>query len=99
MITVHHLETSRSQRVQQQLIDPNLQTSTAFIEAHLGQHTWYAGDHLTLADFQMSFAVLALIARGDSARACPNITADVWRMEARAAYQRALAKDGPVLMA
>ncbi len=85
-------------RVQKQLIDPNLQTSTAFIEDHLGKHTWFAGERLTLADFQMSFAVSALMSRAEEAARCPHLAAYVKRMEARPAYQRALAKGGPVLM-
>jgi glutathione S-transferase len=86
-------------KVQKQLIDPNVNTSTAFIEDHLGKHTWFAGERLTLADFQMSFAVCALMSRaGDAARA-PKLAAYVKRMEARPAYQRALAKGGPVIMA
>src|SRR5690606_13412445 len=87
------------QKVQKQLIDPNLDTSTAFIEQHLGRHAWFAGDRLTLADFQMSFAVLALTSRTRDAASRPNIAAYVKKMEARPAYQRALAKGGPVIMA
>jgi glutathione S-transferase len=86
-------------RVQQQLIDPNLATSTAFIEQHLSRHSWFAGEHLTLADFQMSFAVSALMSRADDAARCPKMAAYVARMAARPAYQRALAKGGPVIMA
>ena len=86
-------------KVQKQLIDPNLQTSTAFIEDHLGKNKWFAGDRLTLADFQMSFAVSALTSRAEDAARCPNLSAYIKRMEARPAYQRALAKGGPVVMA
>jgi len=87
-----------SQRIQAQLIDPNLRTSTAFIEDHLGKHTWFAGEHLTLADFQMSFAVCALMARSEDAGRAPKLAAYIKRMEALPAYQRALAKGGPVVM-
>jgi glutathione S-transferase len=69
-----------------------------FIESHLGKHTWFAGEQLSLADFQMSFAVAALLARSDAARQCPKIAAWLARIEARPAYQRALAKGGPVVM-
>jgi glutathione S-transferase len=34
-----------------------------FIEDHLAKNTWFAGEHITLADFQMSFAVAALLSR------------------------------------
>jgi glutathione S-transferase len=86
-------------KVQKQLIDPNLSTSTAFMEDHLSKHSWFAGDRITLADFQMSFAVSALMARAEDAARCPKLAAYVKRMEARPAYQRALAKGGPVVMA
>jgi glutathione S-transferase len=85
-------------RVQQQLIDPNLGTSLAFIEAHLSRHTWFAGEHLTLADFQMSFAVEALLQRAGGAQQFPHLKAYRDRMVARPAYQRAIAKGGPVVM-
>ena len=39
--------------VQQKLIDPNVNTALAFIEEHLGTHRWFAGEQLTMADFQM----------------------------------------------
>jgi glutathione S-transferase len=86
------------QKVQAKLIDPNLKTSMDFMEAHLGKSTWFAGEQLSLADFQMSFAVAALLARSDAAKQCPNIAAWLARVEARPAYQRALAKGGPVVM-
>lgn len=85
-------------RVQKQLIDPNLGTAMSFIESHLAASTWFAGEQLTLADFQMSFAVLALMSRAKASAATPKLAAYVARMEARPAYQRALAKGGPVIM-
>ncbi len=85
-------------QVQNKLIDPNLQTSMAFMEAHLGRHAWFAGDRLTLADFQMSFAVAALLARAEAGRQCPRLVAYLQKIEARPAYQRALAKGGPVVV-
>ena len=86
-------------RVQKQLIDPNVNTALAFIEDHLGRHTWFAGEQISLADFQMSFAVSALLSRSDAASKHPNLVAYGKRMEGRPAYQRALAKGGPVVMA
>jgi glutathione S-transferase len=46
----------------------------------------------------MSFAVSALLARSDAAAKHPNLVAYAKRMESRPAYQRALAKGGPVVM-
>jgi glutathione S-transferase len=39
-----------------------------------------------------------LMSRADDAARCPKLAAYVKRMEARPAYQRALAKGGPVVM-
>jgi glutathione S-transferase len=47
----------------------------------------------------MSFAVEAVLARGVDARQFPWLAAYKARMAARPAYQCAVAKGGPVLMA
>ena len=88
-----------SEKVQAQLIDPNLKAAIAFIEGHLARHRWFAGNDLTMADFQMSFAVEALLSRATDAVACPHLHAYQSRMRARPAYQRAEAKGGPTIMA
>jgi glutathione S-transferase len=84
-------------QVQKKLIDPNLASAMTFIEGHLESHPFFAGERLTLADFQMSFAVSALLSRAEAAP-CPRLKAYMARIEARPAYQRALAKGGPVIM-
>ncbi|OGB24520.1 MAG: glutathione S-transferase [Burkholderiales bacterium RIFCSPLOWO2_02_FULL_57_36] len=85
-------------QVQTRLIDPNVGAALAFMESHLSKHAWFAGDQLTIADFQMSFAVEAALARGKGASNFPRLIAYKKRMEARPAYQHALAKGGPVIM-
>jgi len=85
-------------QVQAILIDPNLRTALEFIDAHLGQHTWFAGEQISMADFQMSFAVEAALSRSEGASRYPNVKAYRDRMVARPAYQRAISKGGPVLM-
>ena len=84
--------------VQAKLIDPNLDTALAFIEEHLSQHTWFAGKQLTMADFQMSFAVEAALSRSKTVSAYPQLQAYADRLRARPAYQRAVQKGGPVIM-
>ena len=86
-------------KVQAQLVDPNLRAATAFIEHHLSRHRWFAGPDLSMADFQMSFAVEALLSRADGLGDCPNLREYLARIRARPAYQRAEAKGGPVIMA
>jgi len=85
-------------KVEQQLVDPNLKTSAEFIEGHLAKHRWFAGRELTMADFQMSFAVEALMSRAEGLGECPRLREYLTRIRARPAYQRAEAKGGPVLM-
>ena len=85
--------------VQQKLIDPNLTGAAAFIDQHLRANTWFADETITMADFQMSFAVEALLARSSDAQNRPALAAYLARIQARPAYQRAIAKGGPVLMA
>ena len=63
-----------------------------------GEHAWFAGDHISIADFQMSFPVEAALARAANADRYPKLAAYKARMVARPAYQRALAKGGPVVM-
>ena len=77
------------------LIDPNLNTALEFMEAHLAKHAWFAGDELTIADFQMSFAVDAALSR--TKKDYPHLQGFKKRMEARPAYKRALKKGGPPL--
>src|SRR4030065_219314 len=50
-------------QVLKKLVDPNVSAALAFMEDHLGKHTWFAGEQLSIADFQMSFAVEAALAR------------------------------------
>lgn len=86
-------------RVQANLVDPNLRTASDFIEEHLSRNTWFTGEALSMADFQMSFPVEALLSRGARARDYPHLSAYRDRMNARPAFQRALAKGGPIIAA
>ncbi|MDD0809283.1 glutathione S-transferase [Curvibacter sp. RS43] len=84
--------------VQAKLINPNVDTALAFMDAHLASHPWFVGPTLSLADFQMSFAVEAALSRADNAQRYPQLQAYRQRMNQRPAYQRAIAKGGPVVM-
>jgi len=86
-------------KVQAQLIDPNLAVASTFIDQHLARHRWFAGADLSMADFQMSFPVEALLSRAPDAARLPHLVDYRERMRARPAYQRAEAKGGPTLMA
>lgn len=79
------------------LVDPNVATAMKFMEEHLATHAWFAGEQITVADFQMSFAIEAALSRAGNGR-YPRLQAYQARMVARPAYQRAIAKGGPVVM-
>lgn len=85
-------------KAEQKLVDPNLATALAFIDDHLSRNVWFAGADLTMADFQMSFPVEAAMSRVQNADRHTHLKAYQARMRARPAYQRALAKGGPVVM-
>ncbi len=87
-----------SAQVLKHLVDPNVSNALAFMEAHLTQHAWFAGEQLSVADFQMSFPVEAALARGVDPQRYPKLSAYKEKMAARPAYQRALEKGGPVVM-
>lgn len=84
--------------VLKRLVDPNVDGALDFMEAHLARHEWFAGPFLTLADFQMSFAVEAAFARSRRAGELPHLRAWRDRAQARPAWQRAIARGGPVVM-
>jgi glutathione S-transferase len=86
-------------KVQAQLVDPNLQAALTFIEDHLARNRWFAGNDITMADFQMSFAVEALLSRATGTGSHPRLSEYKDRIRARPAYQRAEAKGGPTIMA
>jgi glutathione S-transferase len=85
--------------VEARLIDPNLATASKFIDEHLTGRTWFLGPQLSMADFQMSYVVEAMLSRSTGEGSYPNLLAYRERMRARPAYQRAEAKGGPTIMA
>ncbi len=85
-------------RVLESFVDPNIANALEYINSHLASHTWFAGEALSVADFQMSFAVEAALARGEGAERYTHLAAYRERMVKRPAYQRAIEIGGPVIM-
>jgi glutathione S-transferase len=85
-------------QVLKKLVDPNVTSALEFMDQHLASHKWFAGDKITVADFQMSFAVEAALSRGSNASQYPHLQAYRERMVKRPAYQRAIKVGGPVIM-
>ncbi|WP_213714882.1 glutathione S-transferase family protein [Cedecea lapagei] len=82
------------QGVQKAWLNKQLTTHARFIEDHLSQNLWFAGEQFSAADIQMSFPVAALLARGD-VNDMPHTQAWMNNVQMRSAWQRALHQGGP----
>ena len=76
-------------------IQPQIDLHLDFMESELERSLWFAGDHFTAADVQMSFPLEAAHARGGLDALRPRLMEYLARIHARTAYQRALARGGP----
>lgn len=76
-------------------VGPSIKDNLDFIDSHLTSHEWFAGDHISGADFQMSFPLEAWVARNPDDSNYPKIVAYVKRLHERPAYQKALDAGGP----
>ena len=74
-------------------INPNITQQLAYINTHLTLNEWFAGEQLSGADIQMSFPLEAAVHSG-ACEPYPAIIEWVKRIQARDAYQVALAKGG-----
>ena len=76
-------------------IQPQIDLHLDFMESELERSLWFAGDHFTAADVQMSFPLEAAHARGGLDGLRPRLMEYLSRIHARPAYQQALARGGP----
>lgn len=83
------------QGVQKAYLNRQLETHARFIESHLAQNSWFAGESLSMADIQMSFPIFALLARGGIDN-LPHTQAWKKRVENRSAWLRTLEQGGPL---
>lgn len=84
-----------ARKVKDLIVTPNIRRHLEYMESELADRPWFAGDEFTAADVQMSFPLEASAARGGLDARYPLLTHLLQRMQARPAYQRALAKGGP----
>lgn len=75
-------------------LDPNIRAELAYIESHLAEHAWFAGDAFSAADVLMGFPMEAVAGRMAPAKQYPNIASFVGRIRERPAYVRAMRKGG-----
>ena len=80
-------------KVMESYYNPIISNNMSFINTHLENNEWFAGDKLSGADFQMSFPLEATVARGVS-RQYPAIEAFVAKIHQRPTYKAALEKGG-----
>jgi glutathione S-transferase len=67
-----------------------------FLEVELRARSFLAGDELSAADIQMSYPVEALLSRGGLPAS--RLARYAERLRARPAYERAIARGGPILI-
>ncbi|MEB5750544.1 glutathione S-transferase [Leclercia adecarboxylata] len=82
------------QGVEKAYLNRQLETHARFLESSLQKHRWFAGDHLSMADVQMSFPVFALLERGGIDN-LPRLQNWKKNVEMRPAWQRAIQQGGP----
>lgn len=75
-------------------VAPNIKNNMAFIEKHLQENKWFAGNELSGADIQMSFPLEATMTRSKSSD-YPAIQKYVDKIHSRDAYKKALENGGP----
>ncbi|NIY49527.1 glutathione S-transferase family protein [Cedecea colo] len=82
------------QGIQKAYLNKQLATHARFIDDYLGKTPWFAGQAFSVADIQMSFPLIALLARGNI-NDLPNLQAWVKNAQMRPAWQRAVQQGGP----
>ena len=80
--------------VDNRFINAQIATHFGFVDRHLAEHEWFAGEKISAADIQMSFPLEAAVARGTVDDAYPAVIAYVERIQAREAYLEALRRGG-----
>lgn len=83
-------------KVSTSFVQPQLDLHLDYIESELTKHTWFAGSEFTAADVQMSYPMEAAAMRGGLDARRPKSMAFLARIHARPAYERAIAKGGPL---
>ena len=83
-----------SDKIMASFVAPSIASQLKYIEQHLSKNTWFCGDQITGADFQMSFPLEASVARGIITDKYPSILKYVKAFQARPAYQTGLEKGG-----
>lgn len=89
---------SIAKKIDQSFTDGEIQTHFGWIEKFLSEHQYFAGDHFSAADIQMSYPIQASFVRSDVFPNRPFTQAWLDRVQSRSAYQQALIKGGAPIM-
>jgi len=82
-------------KVMSSFVTPNIVSHFNYVESHLAENEYFAGDAITGADIQMSFPLEASVAKGAITESShPHMFQYVRKLQSRPAYQVALAKGG-----
>ncbi len=84
-----------SDKVKSSYLGPNLTANLEYLNNHLANHTWFAGERFSAADIMMSFGLEGASTRGKQFQKYENLVAILKAMQERPAYQRALKRGGP----
>lgn len=82
------------QGVQKAYLNKQISTHARYLEDSLQKNPWFAGQSFSAADIQMSFPVVALLARGGN-NDLPNLQNWFNKVQQRPAWQRAIQQGGP----
>ncbi len=83
------------QQINKQVVFPQINLHTSFMESELSKTPWFAGHEFTAADILMSFPVQAASTQADFISSKPKMNAFLSKIQSRPAYVRALQKGGP----
>ena len=86
-------------RVDAAYADGETASHLRFLETTLAGQPFLAGDAFTAADVQMAYPIEAALTRSQASAGHPRVVDWLTRMQARPAYQRAVALGGPPLTA
>ena len=82
------------QGVQKAYLNKQISTHARYLDDSLQKNPWFAGQSFSAADIQMSFPVVALLARG-GINDLPNLQNWFNKVQQRPAWQRAIQQGGP----
>lgn len=82
------------QGVQKAYLNKQISTHARYLDDSLQKNPWFAGQTFSAADIQMSFPVVALLARG-GINDLPNLQNWFNKVQQRPAWQRAIQQGGP----